>query len=200
MSRRHIFTERQRAALFDLPTDELSLLKFYTLGDDDLENIRQRRRPENRIGFALQLCALRYPGRALAPGEMIPREVLSFVGAQLGVPADALLTYATRRQTRQQHMDTLREIYGYKTFTGRGARDLREWTFGQAEDARSNEDLAHRFIVGTVAKLAMRQPFVLFKGLTFQKLCLPGAFRPGDHHNKMLRPGLCVVHASPQYL
>ncbi|WP_220412723.1 hypothetical protein, partial [Escherichia coli] len=38
---------------------------------------------------------------------------------------------------------------------------------------------------GTVAKLAMRQPFVLFKGLTFQKLCLPGAFRPGDHHNKM---------------
>ncbi|MFM4097990.1 hypothetical protein AB8S94_28420, partial [Klebsiella quasipneumoniae] len=72
---------------------------------------------------------------------------LSFVGAQLGVPADALLTYATRRQTRQQHMDTLREIYG------------------------------------TVAKLAMRQPFVLFKGLTFQKLCLPGAFRPGDHHN-----------------
>ncbi|WP_032234229.1 lipocalin family protein, partial [Escherichia coli] len=41
----------------------------------------------------------------------------------------------------------------------------------------------HRF-EGTVAKLAMRQPFVLFKGLTFQKLCLPGAFRPGDHHNK----------------
>ncbi|WP_234789962.1 arsenical resistance protein ArsH, partial [Salmonella enterica] len=37
--------------------------------------------------------------------------------------------------------------------------------------------------MGTVAKLAMRQPFVLFKGLTFQKLCLPGAFRPGDHHN-----------------
>lgn len=56
------------------------------------------------------------------------------------------------------------------------------------------------FPPGTVAKLAMRQPFVLFKGLTFQKLCLPGAFRPGDHHNKMLRPGLCVVHASPQYL
>ncbi|UPZ02733.1 hypothetical protein [Klebsiella pneumoniae] len=27
--------------------------------------------------------------------------------------------------------------------------------------------------MGTVAKLAMRQPFVLFKGLTFQKLCLP---------------------------
>ncbi len=62
------------------------------------------------------------------------------------------------------------------------------------------EFLCFLLICGTVAKLAMRQPFVLFKGLTFQKLCLPGAFRPGDHHNKMLRPGLCVVHASPQYL
>ncbi len=64
-------------------------------------------------------------------------------------------------------------------------------------------EIAHQLSIarsGTVAKLAMRQPFVLFKGLTFQKLCLPGAFRPGDHHNKMLRPGLCVVHASPQYL
>ncbi|MCX9213288.1 hypothetical protein IGP55_24495, partial [Escherichia coli] len=36
-----------------------------------------------------------------------------------------------------------------------------------------------RTMMGTVAKLTMRQPFVLFKGLTFQKLCLPGAFRPG---------------------
>ncbi|WP_411691908.1 hypothetical protein, partial [Acinetobacter gandensis] len=49
------------------------------------------------------------------------------------------------------------------------------------------QDVQQPVCNGTVAKLAMRQPFVLFKGLTFQKLCLPGAFRPGDHHNKMLR-------------
>jgi hypothetical protein len=36
MSRRHIFTERREQRLFICPTDELSLLKFYTLGDDDL--------------------------------------------------------------------------------------------------------------------------------------------------------------------
>ncbi|MCV5079210.1 RusA family crossover junction endodeoxyribonuclease, partial [Escherichia coli] len=45
------------------------------------------------------------------------------------------------------------------------------------------DDSQVKRMLGTVAKLAMRQPFVLFKGLTFQKLCLPGAFRPGDHHN-----------------
>ncbi|SQC99270.1 Uncharacterised protein [Escherichia coli] len=75
---------------------------------------------------------------------------------------------------------------------------------GYARKSTHLQDVAHQVDeltkAGTVAKLAMRQPFVLFKGLTFQKLCLPGAFRPGDHHNKMLRPGLCVVHASPQYL
>ncbi|RFB86951.1 hypothetical protein B5K11_28225 [Rhizobium leguminosarum bv. trifolii] len=63
----------------------------------------------------------------MAPGEVIPHEVLSFIGVQLGAPADALLTYAARRQTRQEHMGALREIYGYKTFVGRGARDLRDW-------------------------------------------------------------------------
>ncbi|EDR4870758.1 hypothetical protein C3L95_002348 [Salmonella enterica subsp. enterica serovar Saintpaul] len=71
---------------------------------------------------------------------------------------------------------------------------------GEAPVYGPNLRASCRRLEGTVAKLAMRQPFVLFKGLTFQKLCLPGAFRPGDHHNKMLRPGLCVVHASPQYL
>ncbi|QCZ34978.1 hypothetical protein D8Z79_025320 (plasmid) [Escherichia fergusonii] len=61
-------------------------------------------------------------------------------------------------------------------------------------------DQMHRVSIdGTVAKLAMRQPFVLFKGLTFQNSAY-GRISPGDHHNKMLRHGLCVVHASPQYL
>ncbi len=77
-----------------------------------------------------------------------------------------------------------------------------EWvpTNGYAGKDEARQQINDYILNGTVAKLAMRQRFVLFKGLTFQKLCLPGAFRPGDHHNKMLRPGLCVVHASPQYL
>jgi len=36
MPRRQILTERQRSALFDLPTDEASLLRHYILSDDDL--------------------------------------------------------------------------------------------------------------------------------------------------------------------
>ena len=59
MPRRHILTERQRRTLLALPTDDASLLKHYTLAEDNLEHIRHRRRAHNRLGFALQLCALR---------------------------------------------------------------------------------------------------------------------------------------------
>ncbi len=74
-------------------------------------------------------------------------------------------------------------VYGYRRVHG----DLRE--IGEVCSRNRVAKIMRKN--GTVAKLAMRQPFVLFKGLTFQKLCLPGAFRPGDHHNKMLRPGHC---------
>lgn len=148
MPRRHILSARQRSALLDLPSDEASLLRHYILADDDLIHVDRRRRPENRIGFALQLCALRYPGRMLAPGEVIPLAVSAFLGAQLGIAGDALVRYAVRRQTRQQHMETLRRIYGYRTFPGQGApaRLFRDWLLAEAEQARSNDDLARRFI------------------------------------------------------
>ena len=54
MPRRAILTERQRRALFDLPVDEVSLRRHHTLAEDDLEHIARRRRPENKLGFALQ--------------------------------------------------------------------------------------------------------------------------------------------------
>ena len=146
MPRRSILTDRQRAALFDLPTDDASMLRHYTLADDDLEIIHARRRSHNRFGFALQLCALRYPGRLLAPGEVIPLPVTRFLAAQLGTRPDDLAGYAAREETRHEHLAILRDIYGYKMFTGRGARDLRAWLEDAAETARSNEDLARRFV------------------------------------------------------
>ncbi|NJM83004.1 MAG: Tn3 family transposase [Tabrizicola sp.] len=146
MPRRNVLTDRQRAVLFDLPTDQAALLRHYTLADDDLEIIRARRRPHNRFGFALQLCALRYPGRLLAPGEVIPEAVTRFLAAQLGLLPDDLADYAAREETRREHLAALREVYGYKMFTGRGARDLKVWLEDAAETARSNEDLARCFV------------------------------------------------------
>ena len=54
------------------------------LADEDLEFIRSRRRARNQFGFALQLCALRFPGRLLTSGEMIPEPVTKFLAAAQG--------------------------------------------------------------------------------------------------------------------
>ena len=99
MPRRHILTKRQRAVLFDLPTEESVMLRHYTLADDDIDYIQARRRAHNRFGFALQLCALRFPGRLLAPGEVIPQETSRFLAAQLGLKPDDLMGYAAREES-----------------------------------------------------------------------------------------------------
>jgi hypothetical protein len=49
------------------------LVRYWTLGPEDLRTIVSRRRPHNRLGFAVQLCALRYPGRLLRPANKSPR-------------------------------------------------------------------------------------------------------------------------------
>ena len=146
MPRRSILTERQRSALFDLPTDEATLLHHYTLADDDIEHIRTRREAHNRLGFALQLCAFRYPGRLLAPGEIIPLEVSRFIAAQLGERSEDLACYAETDVTRRRHLVDLRQFYGFKMFSGQGARSLKRWLEQEAEIAASNLQLARSFV------------------------------------------------------
>ncbi len=166
MPRRVTLTDRQRDALLRLPVDQGELLRHYTLSDEDLGHIRQRRRAHNRFGFALQLCVLRYPGRVLAPGELIPVQVSDFIAAQLGLTSDDLLLYATREETRHEHLADLRRIYGYRSFSGRGARDLREWIAREAEAATSNEDLARRFVAE-----CRRTRTILPGSSTIERLC-----------------------------
>ena len=53
MPRRSIWSARQRAAPLDLPTDDATLLRHYTLSDDDIEHIRIRCEGHKRLGFVL---------------------------------------------------------------------------------------------------------------------------------------------------
>ena len=166
MAHRTVLTKRQRNALFDLPTDRASLEYHYTLADDDIEHIKTRRRPQNQIGFALQLCALRYPGRLLRPGEVIPEMLSRYIATQLGLEAEDLLTYAARRQTRQQHLGALRKIYGYKPFTGKRVKQMKAWLDQQAEAAESSEGLVRAFV-----EECRRRQIILPGITTIERLC-----------------------------
>ena len=62
MARRQQLTEAQIIELFDPPSDQRELVRYYTLSDADLAAIRRCRGDHNRLGHALMLCYLRYPG------------------------------------------------------------------------------------------------------------------------------------------
>ena len=146
MARRTVLTSRQRSALFALPQREADLLRHYTLSDEDLQNIGARRRPSNKLGFALQLCVLRYPGRLLAPGEFVPPAVVDFIGRQLDLDGDELADYAVRSETRHEHLAELRRLYGFRSFAGGAAHELGDRLREEAPRSQSNEDLVRRFV------------------------------------------------------
>ena len=166
MAQRTVLTGRQRSALFSLPQREADLLRHYTLSDEDLQNIGARRRPRNKLGFALQLCALRYPGRLLTPGEFVPPPVVDFIGRQLHLDGDELGDYAVRSETRHEHLAELRRLYGFRPFSGRAARELVERLREEAPQAQSNEEVVRRFV-----EACRRARTILPATTTIERLC-----------------------------
>ena len=98
MPRRRVLTDAQLDNLLALPTTEPDLIGHWTLDAADGVAIVRRRGGPNRLGYALQLCAFRYPGRLLRPGEALLQSALRFVADQINVTADELATYAARRR------------------------------------------------------------------------------------------------------
>jgi TnpA family transposase len=109
MPRRYILTASERV-LVAIPTDETALIRLYTLSEQDLSVIKQRRGDANRLGFAVLLCCLRYPGYALPAGEDPPHTFLTMISAQLGVEPEIWAEYAGREETRREHLSELRTL------------------------------------------------------------------------------------------
>jgi TnpA family transposase len=81
-----------------IPDEDLSA--FFLLSEADQQAINQQHsEAHTRLGFALQLCALRYLG--FAPDDLMtaPRAV-EYIAQQLGAAPQALTAYGTRRPTR----------------------------------------------------------------------------------------------------
>ena len=103
MVRRQQLNETQIAELFEPPRARRELVRYYTLSEPDLAAIRRCRGHQNRLGYALMLCYLRFPGRALRAGERPPAPLLAFVSAQIDVLADCIDEYLATDRNRQRH-------------------------------------------------------------------------------------------------
>jgi TnpA family transposase len=113
--------ERERLTRFPTEVPPEDLVSAFTLSPKDITRVLLHRGQPNYLGFALQICALRYVG--FAPDDLLaaPSSVVKYVARQLGVSPEALKQYGTRPQTRTDH---LQEILSYLEFREASATDL----------------------------------------------------------------------------
>src|SRR5215467_1937990 len=97
--RRQQLTETQIAELFDPPTDPRELIRHYTLSAGDLAIVHRCRGEHNRLGRALMLCYLRYPGRPQRAGERPPAELCGRLRA-----GDVWVVGSRRYRSFEEHL------------------------------------------------------------------------------------------------
>jgi len=116
MTRRSMLSATERDNLIALPNDEL-VIQFFTFNESDLAIIQQHRGSENRLGFAVQLCYLRYPGVVLGDHNKPSSEVIQFIADQLNISPSAWERYGFRKNTFHEHLLELQTLYGFRSFT-----------------------------------------------------------------------------------
>jgi len=114
----YLLSAEQRAELVRIPDDisDRLLARYHTLTEYDKAVILRHRRDHNRLGFAVQLCVLRFPGRTLADLPEIPPRVLSNIAAQLDLPASIFEEYGRRNITVYEHSREIRKLYGFRNY------------------------------------------------------------------------------------
>nr|WP_257211370.1 DUF4158 domain-containing protein [Sphingobium sp. IP1] len=109
---------------YGAPLDEREIARHYTLTSDDLEIVGRRRGDATRLGYAMLMLYMRWPGRALEAGEVPPAPVLAYVAQQLGVAPAAFADYAHRDQTRREHLVEIRRSHGFRIFDRNAFREV----------------------------------------------------------------------------
>jgi TnpA family transposase len=106
--------ERNRLNRFPAQIPDDDLFAFFQLSEADHTAITQQREAHTLLGFALQLCALRYLGFAPDDLRTAAREAVVYVARQLGIPPDALATYGRRIPTRTMHLQQIQAYLGFR--------------------------------------------------------------------------------------
>ena len=92
--------ERERFNSFPTDISSEDIITFFTLTPADKKQIPITSSASNRLGFALQLCMLRYLGFCPDKLTPLPAEVLEYLAKQLGIDPNSLPDYGERAHTR----------------------------------------------------------------------------------------------------
>jgi TnpA family transposase len=118
MPRRSVLSAAERDGLLALPDSRAELLRTYAFSASDIRTIRRHRGLSNRLGFAVQLCYMRYPGIILRLKEEPSSTLLSLIAQQLEISPALWPEYGQRSQTRREHLVELQETFGFEAFAG----------------------------------------------------------------------------------
>jgi TnpA family transposase len=93
--------------------DADTLRKYFTLTRLDLEEVEQCRGAVNKVGFAIQLCTLRWQGYFLPDARNIPPAVIETIASQTGVLPLPIDGYPQNEKTRFEHLERVRRYLGF---------------------------------------------------------------------------------------
>jgi TnpA family transposase len=124
--------ERERWECFPdaIPQDDLYV--FFLLSAEDTREVRRQRDPQNRLGYALQLCILRYLGFVPDDLQATPHEVVTFVSEQLEIDPHVLPFYASRRRTQTDHQLHVQAYLKFRRATPLDFYALHTWLVERA--------------------------------------------------------------------
>ena len=159
--------ETEIAELFEPPTEQRELVRHFTLSAADLAAIRLCRGDHNRLGYALMLCYLRFPGRALRAGERPPTPLLAFVANQVEVLPGCIDKYLAAERNRQRHAIECQEQLGLRPFNGRAVAELTDALLSQATE---NDRLA--FLAELVMQACRERGIVIPSPAALERLCI----------------------------
>ena len=121
-----LLTPRQRERLLHVPPDlsDREIARYYTLTTEDLLIVKRHRGPATQLGFAVQLGLLRFPGRFYPDLTEVPPRIVRFIAEQVEVSPHTLADYGQRESTLYEHLEELRQAFGYRNFGWREQRAL----------------------------------------------------------------------------
>lgn len=146
MPARISMTDPQRDAQLALPDTEAMVIRHHSLDADDLAAVNSARTPETRLGYALQLCCLRYPGRHLRRGELLPAIMLDHIAEQIGVDAEVITGFARRTPTRYDQLLAIKARFGFIDLSKPVRATLRAWLEAEAVGLTDGRVLLNRFL------------------------------------------------------